>query len=74
MKTYWEESDDYDGYIKSKNLVIDTVEKIVSFIRDREYCREGFYFKQEVVRHVYGKRYVEVWPQVVEALKGKTNS
>ena len=71
MKLYYENTEDYDGYIKSKALTIDSVEKIVSFLTDEEYCREGLRFKREVVRHVYGEKFSEIWPLVLEELKGE---
>jgi hypothetical protein len=69
METIYEKSKDYAAYIRSKNLGIDTVEKIVSFIRDREYCRESATFKKEVVRYVYGEKFSEVWPLVIKELE-----
>ena len=69
MKTYYEENSVYADYIRSKNLGIDTIEKIVSFITDKEYCREDDFFKKEVVRFVYGERFETIWPLVIEALR-----
>lgn len=63
-----ERSEDYDSYIKSHNLTIDTVEKIVSFMTDREWCREDAWYKRQVVEYVYGERFSEVWPLVIKAL------
>ena len=73
MTTVFEDSKDYAAYIKSKNLTIDSVEKILSFFDDREFCRENWWFKKEVVRYVYGERFSEVWPQVVEAFKRRSH-
>lgn len=73
MKTIYEKSRDYAGYILSKNLTIDTVEKIVSFFKDKEGCRESWWFKKEVVRHVYGEKFSEVWPLVIKALGRRNN-
>jgi hypothetical protein len=73
MGTIYEKSEDYDAYIRSKNLTIDTVEKIVSFFTDREWCREDAWFKRRVVQHVYGKEFSRVWPLVIEALGRRNN-
>lgn len=69
MVDSFEESGDYALYIKNKNLTIDSIEKIVSFFRDKEVCPEHWWFKKEVVRYVYGERFSEVWKSVIKELE-----
>ena len=59
-------------YIRNKNLDIRTIEQIVSFMNDRDirYCGNlGWYDKQEVVRFVYGNRFLEIWKVVEVEMK-----
>jgi len=57
------------NYIKSYNLDIRTIEQIISFLDDREYCRIGYYEKREIVEYVYGNSFNEVWQDVLQEMK-----
>lgn len=54
-------------YIKSKNLVVDTIEQIVSFMfdNDKRYCGSlAWYDKKDVVQFVHGKKFPDIWKLV----------
>lgn len=59
-------------YIRNKNLDLRTVEQIVSFMNDTDnrYCGNlDWYDKQDVVRFVYGNRFLEIWKAVEIEMK-----